>query len=142
MAIKIQLRRDLSTNWTLNNPLLLSGEIGIETDTLKFKIGNGSDRWNSISSYAFKPGFPDGIATLNSSGKLPLNQLPDQVSLDAEALLAIQNALSEISTSDIPEGDNLYFTNVRALAVVQDSINDAIDAASADATSKDRKSVV
>jgi hypothetical protein len=136
MAIKIQLRRDLSTNWTQNNPLLLNGEIGIETDTLKLKIGNGTDRWNAITAYAFKPGLANGIATLNSDGKIPLGQLPDQVSLDTEALLAIQNALSEISTSDIPEGDNLYFTDVRALAVVQDAIDDAVTTAAADATSK------
>lgn len=136
MAIKIQLRRDLSTNWTQNNPLLLNGEIGIETDTLKFKIGNGTDRWNAITAYAFKPGLANGVATLNSDGKIPLGQLPDQVSLDTEALLAIQNALSEISTSDIPEGDNLYFTDVRALSSVQDAIDDAITTAAADATSK------
>jgi len=98
MALKIQLRRDLSTNWTQNNPLLLNGEVGIETDTLKFKIGNGTQRWNSLSNYAFKIGQADGVATLNSSGKIPLSQLPDQVSLDAEALVAIQNALSEISS--------------------------------------------
>ena len=136
MAIKIQLRRDISTNWATNNPLLLNGEIGIETDTLKFKIGNGTDRWNTITAYAFKPGLANGIATLNSDGKIPLDQLPNQVSLDTEALLAIQNALDEISTSDIPEGDNLYFTDVRALAVVQDAIDDAITTAAADATSK------
>ena len=35
MALKIQLRRDIAANWTANNPLLLNGEIGIETDTLK-----------------------------------------------------------------------------------------------------------
>lgn len=51
MAIRIQLRRDTAANWTSANPALLAGEIGIETDTLKFKIGNGSN-WNSITNYA------------------------------------------------------------------------------------------
>lgn len=52
MATKIQLRRDTAANWSQNNPVLSAGEIGLETDTLKFKIGNGSTAWNSISSYA------------------------------------------------------------------------------------------
>jgi hypothetical protein len=119
MAYKIQLRRDIAANWTANNPLLLNGEIGIETDTLKFKIGNGTQRWNSITSYALKPGMANGVATLNSDGKIPLSQLPDQVSLDSEALLAIQNALSSITSSDISEGTRLYFTPGRAVNAVE-----------------------
>ena len=52
MAVRIQLRRDTAANWSSTNPTLRAGEIGIETDTLKFKIGNGSSPWNSITSYA------------------------------------------------------------------------------------------
>jgi hypothetical protein len=142
MAYKIQLRRDIAANWTANNPLLLNGEIGIETDTLKFKIGNGTQRWNSIESYAFKPGLANGVATLNSEGKIPLGQLPDQVSLDAEAILAIQNALSSITTTDISEGDNLYFTEARAINAVEGlfdldgSAQAALIEAKSDATTK------
>ena len=51
MSVRIQLRRDTAANWSTNNPILLSGEIGIETDTLKIKIGTGT-YWNSITSYA------------------------------------------------------------------------------------------
>jgi hypothetical protein len=81
MALKIQLRRDTAANWTTNNPLLRAGEIGIETDTLKFKIGNGTDRWNAITAYAFKPGLANGVAMLDSSGKIPESQLPDFVTI-------------------------------------------------------------
>jgi hypothetical protein len=58
MAIRIQLRRDTASNWTTNNPLLYPGEMGIETDTGKFKIGPAVNAptvgtaWNSISSYS------------------------------------------------------------------------------------------
>jgi hypothetical protein len=57
MAIRIQLRRDTSGNWTTNNPLLYPGEMGIETDTGKFKLGPAvtaptvGTAWNSIASY-------------------------------------------------------------------------------------------
>jgi hypothetical protein len=57
MAVRIQLRRDTAANWSLNNPSLRPGEVGIETDTLKFKIGpipqsGSATPWNSITSYA------------------------------------------------------------------------------------------
>jgi hypothetical protein len=48
----IQLRRDTAANWTSTNPTLASGEMGIETDTGKFKIGNGSTAWTSLA-YSF-----------------------------------------------------------------------------------------
>jgi hypothetical protein len=40
--IQLQFRRDTSSNWILNNPSLAPGEMGIETDTYKFKIGIGT----------------------------------------------------------------------------------------------------
>ena len=48
MATQIQLRRDLASNWTSNNPTLAAGEFGWESDTNKFKIGTGSLAWNSL----------------------------------------------------------------------------------------------
>jgi len=46
--IRLQLRRDTAANWTSANPTLAEGEIGIETDTEQFKIGNGSDAWDDL----------------------------------------------------------------------------------------------
>ena len=51
MAIRIQLRRDVESDWISDNPILLAGEIAISSDLNKFKIGNGS-RWNSTSYYS------------------------------------------------------------------------------------------
>ena len=50
--VTIQLRRDTAANWTAENPVLAAGEIGIETNTLKAKVGDGATAWNSLS-YAF-----------------------------------------------------------------------------------------
>jgi len=52
MTTRLQQRRDTAANWTSNNPTLAAGEIGYETDTAKFKIGNGSTAWTSLA-YAF-----------------------------------------------------------------------------------------
>ena len=50
MAFKrILLRRDTSSNWTSGNAVLASGEVGYETNTGKFKIGNGSTAWTSLA---------------------------------------------------------------------------------------------
>lgn len=44
----IQLKRDSAADWTSNNPTLESGRVGIETDTKRFKIGDGSTAWTSL----------------------------------------------------------------------------------------------
>jgi hypothetical protein len=49
MAQQIQVRRDTAANWTSTNPTLAAGEVGFETDTGRFKIGNGSTAWTSRS---------------------------------------------------------------------------------------------
>lgn len=110
MAFRIQLRRDIASNWTTNNPILLSGELGIETDTARFKIGNGG-RWNSITSYAFKVGEANGVASLGPTGKLITSQLPDSFSVTAD----VQAAISALSTTNIAEGSNKYYTDQRAI---------------------------
>lgn len=48
MAVQIQLRNDTASNWTSANPTLARGELGIEVDTNKIKIGDGSTDWDSL----------------------------------------------------------------------------------------------
>ena len=49
MAVQIQLRRGTASAWTTANPTLAVGEFAIETDTDKYKIGDGSTVWTSLS---------------------------------------------------------------------------------------------
>jgi hypothetical protein len=46
--LQLQFRRGLSTEWTSTNPILAAGEMGIETDTNLFKVGNGTSNWGSL----------------------------------------------------------------------------------------------
>ena len=46
--VQIQFRRGANTEWTSANPTLAAGELGLETNTSQFKIGNGSTQWNSL----------------------------------------------------------------------------------------------
>jgi hypothetical protein len=48
MATRIQFRRGTTSNWSSANPTLAEGEIGIETDGKKLKIGNGTQAWNDL----------------------------------------------------------------------------------------------
>ena len=52
MATRIQLRRGIASSWTSSNPILASGEVGVETDTNKVKIGDGSSNWNELDYFA------------------------------------------------------------------------------------------
>jgi len=77
MASLIQFRRGTAAAWTTANPTLAEGEMGVETDTGQFKVGNGTDDWatlaygglvgpaqtNQIQSYGDGS---DGDVTLNS----------------------------------------------------------------------------
>ena len=58
MAIEtnIQVRRGLASEWSCVNPTLAAGEPGFETDTRKFKIGDGTTVWNSLEYIKFDGG--------------------------------------------------------------------------------------
>ena len=47
--IQFQFRRGTASEWSTANPVLANGEMGIETNTNQFKIGNGSTAWNSLA---------------------------------------------------------------------------------------------
>jgi hypothetical protein len=66
MAYRILLRRDSSTNWETNNPVLLSGEPGYETDTGKLKIGDGVSTWSDLNEYITGP--TGGTGSTGSTG--------------------------------------------------------------------------
>jgi len=44
----LQLRRDTGANWTSADPVLAAGEMGVELDTGKFKLGDGVAVWSAL----------------------------------------------------------------------------------------------
>lgn len=46
---KIIIRNDPAEVWTTKNSILSKGEFGVENDTNKFKIGDGSTAWNDLA---------------------------------------------------------------------------------------------
>lgn len=48
LSTRIVMKNDTAENWTTKNPVLLKGEFGVETDTNKFKIGDGNKAWADL----------------------------------------------------------------------------------------------
>lgn len=90
MAIRMQQRRGTSEQWTLANPILSEGEVGFETDNNQFKVGDGVSHWDDLAYFINADGLGgtlgdyillsekgevDGVATLDSEGHIPVEQL-------------------------------------------------------------------
>ena len=88
MAVRFQLRRDTAANWTSANSVLALGEPGVETDTLKVKVGDGSTAWNSLG-YSITKDFTD---LTNTPTTLAAYGITDALSL--AGLSVTQNAAS------------------------------------------------
>jgi len=72
MSTRWQTKRDTAANWTSNNPILLAGEWGYETDTGEVKIGDGSTVWNSLGYVGGAgTGFGRSIVLTPQSGMPP-----------------------------------------------------------------------
>jgi len=77
MASIIQIRRDTASNWTSANPTLAQGELGIEIDTLKVKVGDGSTAWTSVSYLVDTGGYAAyADTTANFTGALQKSGSP------------------------------------------------------------------
>ena len=100
----MQQRRGTAAQWTAANPILAAGEIGFETDTSKFKMGNGSSNWASLQYFAnaaeltnIIDGAPDLLNTLNELAAA-MGDNPDFLTLYATIELT-EEAIAE-SRSD------------------------------------------
>jgi hypothetical protein len=51
MATRMQQRRGTASQWTSANPVLNAGEMGWESDTNKFKIGDGTNHWADLDYF-------------------------------------------------------------------------------------------
>jgi hypothetical protein len=98
----MQQKRGTSSRWTSTNPLLLAGEIGIETDTNRMKVGDGVTNWNSLDYITIK----DELLTAGNN--------------DLESLLYIENA-TIIDTVVASEWRNLKY--VISMSKTSDSTN-------------------
>lgn len=87
LNIRIQLRNDTAENWTARNPVLLKGEMGVEIDTGKTKIGNGTDDWKTLKYSGVDEDTIKGIIDNNRSAFTEV--VPNEGESDAQALARV-----------------------------------------------------
>ena len=126
----MQQRRGTAAQWTSADPILAAGEIGFESDTNQFKIGDGINHWDDLSYFknledlggSFDDfveltdlGQPNKAASLDSNGYVPVTQLGNILG-DAPAIL---DTLEEIASA-IDDANGIVANKI-ATAVLAES---------------------
>lgn len=86
---RIQIRNDLAATWTEKNPVLLKGEMGVETDTRKIKIGDGLNKWSALGYSGADVADIEKVIADNRDTTYSLEPVADQT--DAQALGTIES---------------------------------------------------
>ena len=107
MAVRIQFRRGTAAEWANANPVLAAGELGYESDTGSFKIGNATSNWNALAYGAISQSYVD-------------NALADVVGLAPETL----DTLAELAAS-IGGDANFGNTVTAGLSTLDSHIDDS-----------------
>ena len=128
----MQQRRGTAQQWTDADPILAAGEIGFETDTSQFKIGDGVNAWSDLSYFKnledlggtlddYVPltqrASANGVATLDGTGQIPVSQLGNLIDGAPAAL----NTLNEIAGM-LGDGSTLGATVVASLSSLDSAI--------------------
>jgi hypothetical protein len=131
MATRMQQRRGTAAEWTTIDPILAPGEIGFETDTSKFKIGDGVNAWSVLPSYGSIDSILDAAPeTLNT-----LNELAAAMNDDPDFFNSITTSITDAVATAGAYSDSLA-TNYDAAGSAAAAQTAAESTASADATSK------
>lgn len=104
MAYKIQLRKGTATEWSTANPILASGEIGVDLTNSELRVGNGTDTWSSLSPIGAGAG---GAADASSVSILDSLGFYTSESVEG-ALTEIAQILTEYNANLIPDTDATY----------------------------------
>jgi hypothetical protein len=144
MATRMLQRRGTATQWANANPTLGSGEIGFETDTGQFKMGDNSTAWDdlpyfkniedlggNLDDYILleQKGAANGVATLDGSNLIPTAQIPSGIARTADYVALTQKgAANGVATLD---GSNLIpltqiSNSIARSSDVSNSISNAI----------------
>lgn len=77
MSAIIQFRRDTAANWGSVDPILAEGELALETDTGRYKIGDGASAWSDLN-------YSELGGTFDS---MPLNNTTDPAAPDGGIIM-------------------------------------------------------
>ena len=143
-------RRGTATQWANANPILGSGEIGFETDTGQFKIGDNTSHWDDLQYFKNiedlggnlddyilleQKGAANGVATLDGSNLIPLAQISNAIARSSDVSNAISNAVATLigtapeALNTLQEIANAINDDQSYFFTVANNINNALDAA-------------
>ncbi len=123
----MQQRRGTAAQWTSADPILEAGEIGFETDTNKFKIGDGVNHWEDLIYYASAA---DLAALVDNAPELlnTLNELAAAIGDDPDFLNSINESITNAVTMSNDYTD-------QSVAPIANNIADAVSEHNSDTTS-------
>jgi len=133
VPVKMAQRRDTAANWTSANPTLLAGEIGIESDTNKIKLGTGSASWTALgyTPWSQVSAYPFVNADIASAAAIAYSKLATLTSGNI-----VLGSSANVATSTAVTGD-VTISNTGVTAIASGVIVDAdINASAAIAGSK------
>lgn len=100
--IRVQNRRKTAANWVSANEVLRDGEWGLETDTGKIKMGDGSTAWNSLDY--FSAGTP--IGTANAGANIDIDVTNPDIPVISSTLGAVTLKGRVASYGSLPSSGN------------------------------------
>jgi hypothetical protein len=93
---QIQLRNDTAANWNSSNPVLASGEMGVDINSGNYKVGDGVAHWNSLH---FSGGY-DFISTVSGSLQSDVNTRATVTYVDNK-VASVSGTGGGVSTTDL-----------------------------------------
>ena len=121
LSALMKQRYDTAANWTAQNPTLLAGEIGIESDTKKWKVGTGATAWTSLV-YAIGGTYPIVNADIAAAAAIAYSKLATLTSGNIVLGSAANVATSTAVTGDVTIS-NTGVTAIAAGVIVNADIN-------------------
>jgi hypothetical protein len=120
MATRMQQRRGTASQWTSANPVLNAGEMGWESDTNKFKIGDGTNHWADLDYFA------DINSTVNPSFGTSIT-FEGATADSYETTLQVTDPTAD-RTITFPNADGTVVLTTTLDEMAQDAVNTALTA--------------
>ena len=120
MATRMQQRRGTASQWTSANPVLNAAEMGWESDTNKFKIGDGTNHWADLDY------FIDANSTVNPAFGSSIT-FEGATANDFETTLAITDPTAD-RTITFPDATGTVALTTDIAELSQDAVDAALTA--------------
>ena len=135
MAVNILLRRGTAAEWTASNPILLEGEVGVETDSKKLKVGDGLTAWASLPYITLTP-----TAAASLYAPIANPTFTGTVSLDTGVSIVFEGATANayettLAVTDPTADRTLSLPNATGTLATQEHVTNEIGTHSSDTTS-------